>query len=50
MAKQAFTRDDLENLREALTEADANGLIGLTDKQVQKLLKKIDVAILLTPA
>ncbi len=41
-----FTKDDLETLRECLVEADANGLIGLTDAQVEKLKKKIDASIL----
>jgi hypothetical protein len=42
-----FTKDDLETLKEALIEADSNGLIELTDAQVTKLKKKIDAAILL---
>lgn len=41
-----LTKADLETLIECLNEVDANGLIGLTDVQVEKLRKKLNAAIL----
>jgi hypothetical protein len=41
-----LTKEDLEQLKEALIEVESNGLIGLTDAKIAKLKKKIDAAIL----
>ena len=41
-----LTKNDLEILKEALTEAHVNGLLGLTDRQEEKLQLKLDAAVL----
>lgn len=40
-----FTKDDLDTLLHCLNECDVNGLLDLSDNEVQKLQEKLIQAI-----